>query len=175
MKGHMGYNGYKEKTTSPKLEYISETKGTKGLGIQKCTQKNKALMTKLACRIYKNPIGMWATVLLNKYNNRNFISDRAKTSKTSSNIWTNILADWEVCTDCSRQGLGNRVNIRFWKDNWIINSEPLATTLNTLLMLLDENLKVARIIRDGEWTLDGICDILPMDNVQKNSDNVHFK
>lgn len=99
-----------------------------GLGTHKISRFNKALMTKIAWKIF-NKDSDWSRIIKAKYmGNAEFSSILKKEDLLrGSKIWNNILS----CRDPLSHGLkwiiGNGRNILFWKDCWL-GERPLSSS-----------------------------------------------
>nr|XP_016507519.1 PREDICTED: uncharacterized protein LOC107825207 [Nicotiana tabacum] len=109
-----------------KWEVVTKTKAEGGLGLQKASTKNKASLTNLAWRTYKNTNSLWARVLIHKHCNMSRPVRAFRHPKhLKSPTWKGILKGWEICSKASRWVVHKENMVSFLNDTWIANQPAI--------------------------------------------------
>ncbi|XP_026434040.1 uncharacterized protein LOC113331560 [Papaver somniferum] len=130
-----------EKTCSP----IEEG----GLGIRQLEVINRAMLMKLCWKI-QNGKNEWAKFFQGKFQDKN--GNWIEYYKKSS-IWPGIKWVAADVFDHSRCLVGDGKNISVWNDIWIKERYLKDIFPDNSTMLQNPNMKVAELIRDGEWQI----------------------
>lgn len=133
-----------------------ENKWNGGLGVQKCSIKNKALLARLAWRLFKNLSSLWRSTLLDIYTKSTCLKDSTKHKNHTNTVWKNIKVGWKSCNTCLHWLVGNGENINLWTDAWIPNSPPLRSLISGPLTQYEADRKVSSIIENGLWSLNSL-------------------
>lgn len=127
---------------------LTKHKSQGGLGMQKTSVKNRAMLSGLAWRLTHGPNALWGSLLKNKYKNHPLSISRIKcVSKT----WKNIQDAWKNISDATRWVVHNGSQVNFFGDNWIPHFHRLRETVQGPLTTHESNLTVANLRLSDSW------------------------
>lgn len=92
-----------------------------GLGIRKNEDMNKALLSKLRCRMTKKHDYLWVKLIKGKYDSDLLPDPSNRTVGRGSHIWKGIQCGWELFQRGSYWRVRNGKKVRFWQDVWLDN------------------------------------------------------
>lgn len=134
--------------------YLPKSEG--GLGIQKASDMNKALIAKIGWRLLHKNESLWAKVVRSKYKvghikDHNWMMVKNRWSATWRSVGIGLR---DVICRGHSWVIGDGANVSFWLDKWLSN-EPLRERTRAQLPEEFKNLKARDLWVDGRgWDLD---------------------
>jgi hypothetical protein len=145
-----------------KSKNMCQAKQEEGLGIRNMHSMNKAYVMKLGWGIIHDNNNLWADVLRSKYVKTQDRIPQVQAKGKDSPLWKTICKVWPQVIEGLGWSVGNGVEVRFWKDNWLEGIGPLVQHALQDIPVENLNVSVANMESNIQWRWDFFAHLLPI-------------